>query len=452
MQGLLAGRMQGLLAIRKDWGFLEAHSGASTEETRADLALSLLRATEPHLDALQSIGFHAVAPPLATGPGTLDPYPTPGDGERTSPGDDPAMSSLDFLGCYTVHSNDGHLLEDARGVLDDDYYVVPDIPLSIPGSPPGSVKTALGEAAAGHVLGNWPTQSGVHDARAQANFGRGTVVGVLDTGCDADHAEFAQRIVEFAAVPLSPRNQVREIRGFDPHGHGTHVAGIVGGERSGIAPEADLLVAGVIESETVETSLSRILRGLDWMLRRLTSADHRGKPAVVSMSLGFPPRLLADPDMNGVMLFIRQLLTTLVGLDVLPVVAIGNDGPDTVRAPGYFPECLAVGAVDHDLQPANFSGGGMGPPPFDARSCPDVVGFGVEILSAYERHSDGTSWYLSQSGTSMATPYASAIASLVAARTGLRGAQLRNHLVDSALPLQHPPARVGSGLVRYEVA
>lgn len=443
--------MQGFLAIRKDWGFLDSHLSASTEETRAELALSLLRATEPHLDALQAIGFHAVPPPLATGPGTLDPYPTPEGGQTTSPGDDPATSSLDFLGCYTVHSNERQLLEKARSVLEADYYMVPDIPLSIPGSPQGSVKTRLGEAAARHVLGNWPSQSGVDDARAHANFGRGTVVGVLDTGCDADHAEFAGRIVEFAAVPLAPGAEVREIRGFDPHGHGTHVAGIIGGERSGVAPEADLLVAGVIESETVQTSLSRILRGLDWMLRRLTSTDHRDKPAVVNMSLGFPPQLLAHPEMNGVMLFIRQLLTTLVGLDVLPVVAIGNDGPDTVRAPGYFPECLAVGAVNQDLQPATFSGGGMGPPPFEARSCPDVAGFGVDIVSAYERHSDGTSMYVSQSGTSMATPYASAIASLVAARTGFRGTQLREHLVDSALPLQHPPERVGSGLARYQV-
>ena len=80
---------------------------------------------------------------------------------------------------------------------------------------------------------------------------KGVLVGVLDTGCDADHVQFRQKRIDFCHVPLHYESEkLREIRGFDISGHGTHVCGIIAGQHIGIAPEADLMVASVIESET----------------------------------------------------------------------------------------------------------------------------------------------------------------------------------------------------------
>lgn len=80
---------------------------------------------------------------------------------------------------------------------------------------------------------------------------------------------------------------------------------------------------------------------------------------------------------------------------------------------------------------------------------PDVVGFGVDVASAVERDVPGHSLYGLKSGTSMAAPYVVGVAALVAAETGLRGAELRSHLLSHLEPLQQPPERGGGGLVRF---
>ena len=76
------------------------------------------------------------------------------------------------------------------------------------------------------------------------------LIGVLDTGCDADHIQLRQKRIDFRYVPHhSESDNLREVRGFDVDGHGTHVCGIIAGRHIGVAPGADLMVVSVIESE-----------------------------------------------------------------------------------------------------------------------------------------------------------------------------------------------------------
>jgi len=134
--------------------------------------------------------------------------------------------------------------------------------------------------------------------------------------------------------------------------------------------------------------------------------------------------------------------------DVLPVVAIGNEGPGNVRAPGYFPEVLSVGAIDSYHKPAGFSGGGLSP--IDGEVQPNIAGSGVDIFSSLGRDMNNRSLYKYMSGTSMAAPYIAGIAALYAsADAKLRGQVLRQHLIKTALPLQAPADRVGVGLARF---
>ena len=366
--------------------------------------------------------------------------------EERAPEVQEGFRRLGYLGAYVVNTPDERKAEQAREVLESDYLIMPDIELSLP----------TPTIAASHLLRrgrqreSWPAESGVATAHHSGVTGKGVLVGVLDTGVDADHIELRRKRIEFRYVPLDPApDAMRAVRGFDTHGHGTHVCGIIAGRRVGVAPDVDLMVASVIESETMRTSLERIYAGLDWMLSQFTIEENQDKPTIVSMSLGFRPEWISPPDLQAVMDGLKLLLSILVDdFDVLPVVAIGNDGPGVMRGPGYFPEVLSVGAVDFGLNPASFSGGGTSP--LTGGTEPDVAGYGVDVFSSLERDADNRSSYARMSGTSMATPYVAGVAALLAsANPRLQGNALRQRILSQALPLGYPPDRVGAGLARF---
>jgi subtilisin family serine protease len=273
---------------------------------------------------------------------------------------------------------------------------------------------------------------------------------VLDTGVDADHVELRRKVIDFRYVPLDPRSGVmRNVRGFDSDGHGTHVSGIIAGRNVGVAPEVELMVAAVLESETLKTSLERVVVALNWVLAQFENPANLDRPVIVNMSLGFLRTSLDRTGFESPVQGLQKVLSTLLDdFHVLPIVAVGNEGIDAIRAPAYFDDTLSVGAVGYDLQVAGFSGGGTSP--LTGETEPNLVGFGVDVLSSFERTIYNRSLYRKMSGTSMAAPYVTGIASLYAAQNPqLQGRALWQHLVKTALPLDAPPSRAGAGLARF---
>jgi len=291
--------------------------------------------------------------------------------------------------------------------------------------------------------------SGISVAHNTGITGEGVLVGVLDTGCDTDHIQFRRKQIDFRYVPLNYDNEPRNVRGFDVDGHGTHVCGIIAGEKIGVAPDVDLMVASVIESETYRTSLKRIMVALNWMLSEFQRVENRDKPMIINMSLGFRPEYISKEDSDLLMIGLQDLIRTLVlGFDILLVAAIGNDGQGIMCAPGYFSDTLSVGAVDFDNNSAPFSGGGISP--IDRETQPNIAGYGVEVFSSFERMRNNRSVYRRLSGTSMASPYVAGVAALYASSDSeLYGEKLRQHLLKTALPLDAQQDRVGAGLARY---
>ncbi|MDQ3705410.1 MAG: S8 family serine peptidase [Chloroflexota bacterium] len=368
--------------------------------------------------------------------------------EDSAPKEEHSFCRLGHVGAYVVMSPDQDRIAKAREELEQDYLIMPNIPLALPTPLLDATNLTLTTT---RRRSGWPEASGVKAAHKNGNRGKGVIIGVLDSGCDADHAEFAGKRIEYRYVPLQPvPEKLRAVRGFDVDGHGTHVCGIIAGKNVGVAPDAELMVASVIESETIRTSLERIMLGLEWMLSQFSLPDNQEKPVIISMSLGFRPEWISAPQFQSVVDGISLLLSTLVNdFDALPVVAIGNDGAGNVRAPGYYSDVLSVGAVDSKLKPALFSGGG--PAPQTGIIKPDIAGFGVEVFSSHERTIDKKSMYAKLSGTSMATPYVAGIAALTAAANpGVQGQALRTLLVNNAMSLQEPPQRVGVGLARFK--
>jgi subtilisin family serine protease len=355
------------------------------------------------------------------------------------------FSALGRLGAYVIRA-DKETWRRTEAFLESDYHLVPDVALSLPATE--SIR-GLGNSA--RVL-PWPAASGVQEAHDSGVRGGGVIIAMLDTGCDCDHVQFTEREkpIDFRYFPPQSPGSARKMRGFDPDGHGTHVAGILAGKTIGIAPEADLLVAGVIESESTTTSLRRVVAALEWISAEAIAPGNEERPVILNLSLGFDPSVLAK-QMNKILSdAMRDLLATLCELDVLPVVAIGNDGPGSFRLPGGFPEVLAAGAVND--QHVAWQKSGSGAPKFDNQTYqkPDLAGYGVQIYSSYQRTVEGHSKYAKLNGTSMAAPYVTGIAALMAQQHQLRGHALRTKLLESALLLpDQAPERVGAGLARF---
>ena len=334
--------------------------------------------------------------------------------------------------------------------LDDSYVVAPNFTLSLP-------ETALGEPVATAevrpVVEVLADDTGVSKSHESGNRGAGAVVAVLDTGCDGRHREFEGSSLEFAEIPENLREQLNRVEPFDAGTHGTHVTGIAAGKVVGVAPEADVINGSVMESDTYTTTALRVMKALYWLVELLKEDRYRDKPVILNLSLGFDPNDIPEEEKDGLedtLKAMRLLIQQLVlSRQILPVVAIGNSGPDTSCAPGFFPESLAVGAVDYENASWAKSSGGFGPTGFDQECNPDIVGYGVDVVSAVPGDSNGEPSYERKNGTSMATPYVAGVAALVAAKTGLEGLELREHLIKNAIPLGLEPARGGAGLARY---
>jgi serine protease AprX len=340
--------------------------------------------------------------------------------------------------------------EAVREALADGYVVAPDFALSLP---PTALGEPVAEADVRPVVDALPAQTEVRASHEKGNRGQGAVVAVFDSGCDADHREFTGREIAFAFAPPAKDERIREALAFDSGTHGTHVTGIVAGGVVGVAPDVELVHAAVMESDTHVTTALRVMKAFYWLVELLEQDRYKGKPVILNMSLGFDPRDVPPSQqaaLDDILKTMRLLMQQLVSMrQILPVVAIGNSGPDTACAPGFFPECLAVGALDYTNGSWVKSSGGTGAPGFEQDCNPDIAGYGVEVVSSVPRKRQGESPYERKSGTSMAAPYVAGIAALVAAETGLRGIELRDHLLSKALDVGLDPERAGQGLARY---
>ena len=221
--------------------------------------------------------------------------------------------------------------------------------------------------------------------------GKGVVVGHLDTGVDGSHPGLTQSIASFAEFDSFGREVVPGPAPYDSNDHGTHTAGTIAGRpldnrHFGVAPGAKLASAMVIEGGQV---VARVLGGMDWAIAQGVR--------ILSMSLGLP----------GWWDDFVPLTQVLRDRGILPVFAVGNEGPGTSRSPGNYVESLSVGAFDRLKEVARFSSSQQ----FARRTdptVPDVVAPGVGVISA--RPGGG---FQSMDGSSMATPHVAGLAALL---------------------------------------
>ncbi|MCP8308798.1 MAG: S8 family serine peptidase [archaeon] len=274
---------------------------------------------------------------------------------------------------------------------------------------------------------------GVEKLWEQGIKGKGVRVGHLDTGVDAKHKTLKGQVKGFMEFDYAG-NRVPNSKPHDSdsEGHGTHTAGTICGKsvkglNIGVAPAAKLYSGLVIEGGEV---LVRVLNGMEWCLEE--------KIKVLSMSLGF----------RGYTPFFLDLTKRLRSNGVLPVFAIGNEGPGTSRSPGNYAEALSVGAIDSEKQVAYFSSSITFNRPVEPQQ-PNVVAPGVDVISA--KPGGGVQ---SMDGTSMATPHVAGVAALLfQAKPDASIEQVEEAIQTTCEPLTGiPQERYGFGLANPQKA
>ncbi|KAG7284056.1 hypothetical protein NEMBOFW57_010416 [Staphylotrichum longicolle] len=222
--------------------------------------------------------------------------------------------------------------------------------------------------------------------------GEGITAFVVDTGIRVTHEEFEGRAT-FGANFINNVNT-------DENGHGTHVAGTIGGKTFGVAKKVNLVAVKVLGGDG-GGSTSSVLAGMQFVANNVTASRLGGK-AVMNMSLGGG----FDPAINAA-------INKLEAAGVVPVVAAGNESQDTAEtSPGSAEAALTVGAFDPtDDTRAFFSN--FGP-------LVDIYAPGMNVLSANNR-SDTATRVLN--GTSMASPHVAGVAAYLMALEGITGVQ-----------------------------
>ena len=208
--------------------------------------------------------------------------------------------------------------------------------------------------------------------------GAGVTAYVIDTGVRFSHREFGGRAVSgFDAVDGGPAD--------DCNGHGTHVAGTIGGSTYGVAKSLRLVAVRVLDCAG-QGSIAGVIAGVDWV----TTTHRPGEPAVANMSLGGA----SSPALDAA---VRRSIADGVSY----AVAAGNSGADAcTSSPSRVAEAMTVGASDQRDRRASFSNWGR---------CVDWFAPGVAVPSAWAS-GDGATRTLS--GTSMATPHTTGVAAL----------------------------------------
>jgi len=203
--------------------------------------------------------------------------------------------------------------------------------------------------------------------------GTGVAAYILDTGVQIAHDEFGDRA-------RWGENTSGDGDDRDCHGHGTHVAGTVGGTTYGVAKNVEIIAVKVLTCSG-SGSTTGVINGVEWTAQ---DAAAKGKPATANMSLG-----------GGFSTALNAAVKALNNGGVPTVVAAGNDnGNACTKSPASEPDVITVGSTTISDARSSFSNFG---------TCVDIFAPGSSITAAWIGNNNSTIRTIS--GTSMASPH-----------------------------------------------
>lgn len=232
--------------------------------------------------------------------------------------------------------------------------------------------------------------------------GNGVRVYIVDTGIMPSHQEFAGRAVSGYTAVADGNGTV------DCNGHGTHVAGTVGGSSTGVARGVQLVAVRVLDCSGSGSS-SGVIAGIDYITTQKKASP--SVPMVANLSLG-----------GSFNASLNDAVTRAVAAGVVFAVSAGNSSTDACsQSPAASPSALTVGATESNDGMAGYSNFG---------SCVDIFAPGSGIISSWIGNSDS---YANLSGTSMASPHVAGVAALILGDyPAYSPAQVRSAMVTGA--------------------
>jgi subtilisin family serine protease len=221
---------------------------------------------------------------------------------------------------------------------------------------------------------------------------------IIDTGILTTHTQFGGRASSGYDFVDNDSDAT------DCNGHGTHVAGTVGGSTYGVAKGVSLVAVRVLNCSGSGTTAG-VVSGINWV------TSNAIKPAVANMSLG-----------GGASTTLDNAVSSSVSSGVTYAVAAGNSGKNACNySPARVPTAITVGATDSTDAKPSWSNFG---------SCLDIFAPGVSITSAWYSSTTATNTI---SGTSMASPHVAGGAALVLANNpSFTPAQVASALITAA--------------------
>lgn len=213
----------------------------------------------------------------------------------------------------------------------------------------------------------------------QKTDGSNVVVAVIDTGCDLNHPDLKENLLEGKNFIEHNKDPI------DKNGHGSHVSGTIAAINNGlgicgVAPKTKILPIKAL-SDNGYGYISSVIKGIRW------AADH--KCDFITMSLGSP-----QEDKN-----LKKAIDYAVSKGCVIFCAAGNSGPNhDIMYPAKYDNVIAIGAIDKNLDRTIFTCSG---------NSLDFMAPGQDILGCTQNNG-----YAIMSGTSMSNPFATGCASL----------------------------------------
>ncbi|MBL8264537.1 MAG: S8 family serine peptidase [Xanthomonadaceae bacterium] len=223
---------------------------------------------------------------------------------------------------------------------------------------------------------------------------------IIDTGVLLSHTEFSGRMGNGYDAVTSGGNA------NDCNGHGTHVAGTVGGTTYGVAKGVTIHPVRVLGCNGSGTNAG-VIAGMDWV------TNNHVKPAVANMSLG-----------GGASQSTDDAVARMTNAGVTVAVAAGNSNDNACNySPARAPSAITTGSTTNTDARSSFSSYG---------TCLDIFAPGSSITSAWYTSSTATNTI---SGTSMASPHVAGVAALyLAANPSATPAQVTTAIINAATP------------------